>query len=86
MKKKVKEYPTLIPTNVSTPKLIFKEEYSPTIHLNEVSKNIGYQGRLQSLVESFTRQATRWWGTHQFDFSVGQQHRHTLSNGLAVKN
>ena len=39
---KVKEYPTLIPTNVSTPKLIFKEEDSPTIHLNKVSNNISH--------------------------------------------
>ena len=66
IEKKVKEYPTLIPNNVSTPKLIFKEADSPTIHLNEVSKNIGDQGRLQSLVESFAGQATHWWGTHQY--------------------
>ena len=37
IEKKVKEYPTLIPTNVSTPKLRFKEADSPTFHLNEVS-------------------------------------------------
>ena len=65
VEKKVKEYPTLIPNNVGNPKLIFKEVDLPTIHLNEVSRNIGDQGRLQSLVESFTGQATRWWGTHQ---------------------
>ena len=59
IEKKVKEYPTLIPTNVNTPKLRFKEENSPTIYLNEVSNNIGDQGHLQSLVESFTRKATR---------------------------
>ena len=41
IEKKVKEYSTLIPTNVSTPKLRFKEANSPTIHLNEVSKNVG---------------------------------------------
>ena len=63
---KVKEYPTLIPTYVSTLKLIFKEDYSPTIRLNKVSKNIGHQGHLQILVESVTRKATCWWGTHQF--------------------
>ena len=56
IEKKAKEYPTLIPNNVGNPKLIFKEVDSPTIHLNEVSKNIGDQGRLESLVEYFTRQ------------------------------
>ena len=64
MKRKLNEYPTLIPNNVKTPKLGFKEVDSPAIHLNKVSKNIGDQGRLQSLVESFTGQATHWWGTH----------------------
>ena len=64
IEKKVKEYPTLIPTNVSTPKLRFKEEDSPIIHLNETSKNIGDQGRLQSSVELFTGQEAWWWGTH----------------------
>lgn len=65
VEKKVKEYPTLIPNNVGNTKLRFKELDSPTIHLNEVDKNIGDQGLLHSLVESFTGQATRWWGTHQ---------------------
>ena len=65
VEKKVKEYPTLIPKNVENPKLIFKEVDSPSIHLNKVSKNIGDKGFLQSLVESFTGQAARWWGTHQ---------------------
>ena len=60
IEKKLKEYPTLIPTNVSTPKLRFKEVNSPTIHLNEVSKNVGDQGHLQSLVECFTRQVAHW--------------------------
>ena len=64
VEKKVEEYPTLIPNNVKNPELRFKEADSPTIHLNEVSKNIGDKGHLQSLVESFTGQATRWWGTH----------------------
>ena len=64
IEEKVNEYPTLISNNVRNPKLRFKEAYSPTIHLNEVSKNIGDQGHLQSLVESFTWQATHWWGTH----------------------
>lgn len=56
--KKVREYPTLIPNNVGNKKLRFKELDSLEIHLNEVSKNIGDQGHLQSLVESFTGQAT----------------------------
>ena len=59
VEKKVKEYPTLIPNNVGNKKLIFKELDSLAVHLNEVSKNIGDQGRLQSLVESFTQKAAR---------------------------
>ena len=35
------------------------------MHIEQVSKNIGEHGRLQSLVETFTRQASRWWDTHQ---------------------
>ena len=35
------------------------------MHLEQVSKNIGEHGRLQSLVETFTGQAARWWNTHQ---------------------
>ena len=35
------------------------------MHIEQVSKNIGEHGRLQSLVETFTRQAARWWDTHQ---------------------
>ena len=50
VEKKVKEYPTLIPNNVRNSKILFKEVDSRTIHLNEVSKNIGDQGHLQSLV------------------------------------
>ena len=65
IKKKIREYPALIPNNTTNSKLRFKEIESPTEHLNEVTKNIGDQSRLQSLVESFTVQATRWWGTHQ---------------------
>ena len=65
IEKKIREYPTLIPNNTANSKLIFKEIESPTVHLNEVTKNIGDQGRLQSLVESFIGQAARWWGTHQ---------------------
>ena len=33
------------------------------VHIDEVSKKIGEQSRLQSLVESFTFQAY-WWDTH----------------------
>ena len=65
VQKKVREYPTLIPNNVANSKLRFKEADSPTIHLNEIYKNIGDQGHLQSLVESFTGQVAQWWGTHQ---------------------
>lgn len=62
--KKIKEYPTLIPTDIghtNLHKLRFKEMNSPAIHVNEVSTNIGDQGSLQSLIESFTRKATHWW-------------------------
>ena len=41
VEKKVREYPTLIPTNVANTKLRFKEVDSPAVHLNKVSKNIG---------------------------------------------
>jgi len=54
--KKIKEYPTLIMIDIEhikLPKLIFKGTTSPTIHVNEVSKNIRDQGRLQSLVVTF---------------------------------
>ena len=56
--KKVREYPTLVPTATeSNPlrPLRYKERESPIVHVNEVSKDIGEQGRLQSLVETFTR-------------------------------
>ena len=35
------------------------------MHIEQVSKNIGEHGRLQSLVETFTGQAVRWWDTHK---------------------
>ena len=35
------------------------------MHVEQVSKNVGEHGRLQSLVETFIGQATRWWDTHQ---------------------
>ena len=35
------------------------------MHDNEVTKNIGEEGRLQSLVETFKIQAARRWGIHQ---------------------
>ena len=57
VEKKVREYPTLIPNNVGNTKLRFKELDSPAIHLNEVSENIGDQGRLHSLVNLFIGQA-----------------------------
>ena len=36
------------------------------MHVNEVSKNVGEQGHLQSLVETFTGQASHRWVTHQY--------------------
>ena len=35
------------------------------MHIEQVSKNIGEHGRLQSLVETLTGQAARCWDTHQ---------------------
>ena len=35
------------------------------MHVEQVSKNSGEHGRPQSLVETFTGQAARWWDTHQ---------------------
>ena len=35
------------------------------MHVEQVSRNIGEHGRLQSLVEIFIGQAARWWYTHQ---------------------
>ena len=62
------EYPTPILTdikNTTVPKLRFKETNSPIIHVNEVPKNIGDQGCLQSLVETFIGQEMHWWETNQ---------------------
>ena len=35
------------------------------MHIEQVSRNIGEHGQLQSLVETFTGQDDRWWDTHQ---------------------
>ena len=62
----IREHPTLQPTNLNTTQLpIYKERESPVMHVEQVSKNIGEHGRLQSLVETFTGKAARWWDTHQ---------------------
>ena len=64
--KKITEYPTLQPANVNTTQIPrYKERESPIMHVEQVSKNIGEHGQLQSLVETFTGQAARWWDTHQ---------------------
>ena len=34
------------------------------MHVEQVSRNINEHGRLQSLVETFTGQAAKWWDTH----------------------
>ena len=63
--KKIREYPTLQPKNINTTKIPrYKERESPVMHVEQVSRNIGEHGRLQSLVETFTRQAVRWCDTH----------------------
>ena len=58
MDKKIREYPTIIPNNTTNVKLRLKETKSPVEHLNTVAKNLGDQGFLQILVESFMGQAT----------------------------
>ena len=66
--KKVRDSSTLVPTktNLSNlPSLHYKQIDSPIMHVNEISKNVGEQGHLQSLVETFIGQATYWCGTHQ---------------------
>ena len=58
-------------TNLNTTQLPrYKERESPVMHVKQVSKNIGEHGRLQSLVETFTGQAARWWDTHQTRLST----------------
>ena len=39
--------------------LTYKERESPSIHVNEITKNIGEQGQLQSFVETFIGEASR---------------------------
>ena len=64
--KKQRERPTLQPMNLNNTQIPrYKERESPVMHVEQVSKNIGEHGRLQSLVETFTGQAARWWDTHQ---------------------
>lgn len=57
--KNIKEYPTLIPTNIehnNLPKLRFTKTSSSLTYVNELSENIGEQGHLQSPVETFIGQ------------------------------
>ena len=64
--KKSREYPTLKLTNISIKQIPrYKEKESLVMHIEQVSRNIGEHGRLQSLVETFTGQAARWWDMHQ---------------------
>jgi hypothetical protein len=60
--KKIRQTPTLISTDnrISKP-LRYNERHTPSTHVEAVSKSIGEQGRTQSLVETFTSQAARWW-------------------------
>ena len=59
--KKIREYPSLAPIKTYKQSLHYKYKESPVLHLEQVSKNLGEHGRLQSLVETFTGQAARWW-------------------------
>ena len=66
--RKIREYPTLAPVkneSSNTPPLRYKECESPSSHVEEVSKNVGEQGQIQSLVDTFIGQAERWWDRHQ---------------------
>ena len=59
--KKTREYPTLKPTNINITQIpSYKERESLVLHIEQVSKNLGEHGQLQSLVETFTGQAARW--------------------------
>ena len=51
--------------STNTPPLRFKEQESPFAHIEEVSKKVGEQGRLQSLTETFIGQEAKWWDTYQ---------------------
>ena len=43
--KKIREYPTLNPTNVNTTQVPrYKERESPVMHIEQVSRNIGEHG------------------------------------------
>ena len=60
------QYATLTLKNINIKQIPrYKERESPVMHIEQVSKNTGEHGRLQSLVETFTRQVARWWDTHQ---------------------
>ena len=65
--RKFREYPSLAPMKKETSSpssLRYKERESPVLYVEQVSKNIGKHGRLQSLVETFTGKVARWWDTH----------------------
>ena len=61
----IREYPSLAPIKTDNKQsLRYKERESPALHVEQVSKNLGEHAQLQSLVETFTGQAARWWDTH----------------------
>ena len=52
---KIRERPTLQPTNLNTTQLpMYKERESPVMHVEQVSRNIREHGQLQILVETLT--------------------------------
>jgi hypothetical protein len=56
---------TLIPIDNTMKNLLrYNERNALSMHVEEVSKSVREQGRIQILVEKFTYQATRWWETH----------------------
>lgn len=63
--KRLRQTPTLIPTDNTVKKsLRYNKRNVSSTHVEEVSKSVGEQGRIQSLVETFIGQAARWWETH----------------------
>ena len=63
--KRIREYPSLAPIKTDNKhSLQYKERESSVLRVEQVSKNIGEHGQLQSLVKKFIGQVARWWDTH----------------------
>ena len=56
--RKIREYLSLALIKIENKQTLqYKERESPILHVEQVSKNLGEQGRLQNLVETFIGQA-----------------------------